>query len=127
MFEVNVKTNVTAQQVADLMSTAFEGGSNYWVASIDYVKIPAEVVPNGIVTYSHPEFWAGDFELVVEDAEAGKEDDKIVITPETLKKGIQAFAEQYPNHFSDWMTEHDDAATADTFLQMVCFGEVIYG
>ena len=123
MFQVT--TTVTAQQVADLIVGAIEGGSTYWCSEYNILKTPAEVVPNGVVVYSHPEFWAGDFEIEFKD---GEDDDKShTITPEVLKKGIQVMAEKAPRHFRDWMQENDDAETSDVFLQCILFGEIVYG
>jgi len=123
-FNVTWTKSITTKDIADLMSTAFDGGVAYWCSSLDYKKIPAEVVPNGVVTYSHPEFWAGDFELEISQHE---DDEKILITPATLQRGLQQFAEQRPKDFWDWQEENYDADTADNFLQIVCFEDVIYG
>ncbi len=127
IFNPTVFTEVTAQMVADLMVTAFEGGSNYWCTSLDYIKTPAEVVPNGVVVYSHPEFWAGDFELLLTDAEAGEDDGAIRIKSEDVIKGVQLMADKHRAHFRNWIEEDYDAETGDVFLQLCCFGEVRYG
>ena len=123
MFEA--KTQITPKQVADLMVGAFEGGSTYWCSEYNILKTPAEVVPNGVVVYSHPEFWAGDFEIEFKDGEDS--DKSYIVTPEGLRKGIQVMSEKAPRHFANWMTEHDDAETSDVLLQCILFGEIVYG
>ena len=125
-----VRYTITPKMIADLMVGAFESssGSLYWVESIEYKKIPPEVVPNGVVTYSHPEFWGGDFELVIESNQGRKKDRKITLTPASIKKAIDLMVQPaYRSHLTAWMTESDDAETSDVFLQLCCFGEVIYG
>lgn len=120
-----VETNITAKQVADLIVGAIEGGSTYWCSEYNILKTPAEVVPNGVVVYSHPEFWAGDFEIEFKDGEDG--DKSYIVTPAKVKAGIQVMADKAPQHFADWMTENDDAETSDVFLQCILFGEIVYG
>lgn len=36
-------------------------------------------------------------------------------------------ATESPRHFGDLLSENDDAATHDVFIQHVLFSEVIYG
>lgn len=54
-----VKTTIDAQRVADLIVTAFEGGSNYWIDHIEIVK--AAPKPEGSVYpwYAHREVFEG--------------------------------------------------------------------
>jgi hypothetical protein len=44
-----------------------------------------------------------------------------------IEKGLSLMAEAYSKHFSDFIEENDDADTADTFLQLCLFGEVVFG
>ncbi len=44
-----------------------------------------------------------------------------------MAKGLQVMATKAPRHFSDFVNEGDDATTSDVFLQMICFGEIVYG
>lgn len=42
-------------------------------------------------------------------------------------KAMQLMAKDYTHHFDDLIRENDDAITADVFLQLSLFGDVIYG
>jgi len=46
---------------------------------------------------------------------------------DACKRGLQVMAEEYPRHFADFMSENEDAETADVWLQCCLFGEVVYG
>lgn len=48
------------------------------------------------------------------------------INLQTIKEGLEKMAAKYPKAWADFTAENDDAGTADTFLQCVCFGETIY-
>ena len=50
-----------------------------------------------------------------------------LVNPESMQRGLSLLAERYPRHFAAFLTERDDAPTADVWLQLVVFGEVIYG
>ena len=50
-----------------------------------------------------------------------------ILDKKACLKGIKLMIKTEPKHFSDIMTENDDAITADIFLQLACLGEVIYG
>ena len=41
-------------------------------------------------------------------------------------KAMQLMAKDYSHHLDDLMQENDDATTADVFLQLSLFGEVMY-
>lgn len=45
----------------------------------------------------------------------------------TLGNALQLMAEKYPHHFNDMMVENDDIITADVFMQLCLFKEVVYG
>jgi hypothetical protein len=51
---------------------------------------------------------------------------KTIGKPE-LVAGLTAMAQKAPRHFADLVNENDDAITHDVFMQMVVFGEIIYG
>jgi len=43
-----------------------------------------------------------------------------------MLKGMRLMADKYKWHFSDLMTGDDDAVTADVWLQLSLFGDVLY-
>lgn len=47
---------------------------------------------------------------------------------ESIARGLQLFAQgAWAKHFGAWMSDNDDAVTADVFLQLCLFGDVVYG
>lgn len=117
---------VKRQLLRDLLVTAIEGGSTYWASfsnatrneALDYLKVR------------------------VTESEASRTNTPRVnryITPEELANGLEALARvcadeerltQFPaagKHLGDALSETGDATTADVVLQMLIFGEVIYG
>ena len=44
-----------------------------------------------------------------------------------IKAGLARMAVSAPHHFTDLINENDDAITHDVMVQMIVFGEIIYG
>jgi len=123
LMTISVPTSIPVQRVKDLLCNAIEGGSNYWCQSMDRRGgIPIAVAP----FRNDVPFVEGGWLEVIEMADVGEEN-KIRLDLESIKKGLQIFAEKYPNHFADFLNFNDDATTGDVFLQCCCFGEAIYG
>jgi len=54
-------------------------------------------------------------------------DDVFDLTYASMCKAMELMAKEYPHHMNDLLSENDDAITADVFLQLALFGDVIYG
>lgn len=117
------------QNVADLLVSAFEGGSNYWIERCDIVS------KGGIEFGSHDQGkddyypWIilavmGSGELRIHPVE----DDKThTLSREKLQHGLDLMANKYPRHWADFVTDHADATTGDVFLQLALLGDIVYG
>lgn len=125
---------VTNEEISDILSTAFEGGSNYWYANLDYDLgegyTIADFKEGGRCQYPGMyHHWCQLVPLVpgcaivLEDAEEGTAHR---LDRAALVKGVQVMAEKYPQHFANWLNEDGDAITGDVFLQCCVFGENIY-
>lgn len=113
MITITTTTTITSQQIADLMVTAIEGGSNYWCASIDN---------DG--PYADPKTYERDFTWKVET----HEDDPAELTPAKIEAGLQKLADEYPTFFHDLVGDDAlDADGADVAFQLMLFGDVVYG
>jgi hypothetical protein len=129
------------ERVRDLLVGAFEGGSNYWymIESYDYGGGygPADFVPGG---RAFIEGWAGLLAYMLPfvegcsllisspatDDDSERKMDKL--DRAALQKGLALMAKNYGfTHYADFVNENDDANTADVFLQLSLFGEVIFG
>lgn len=118
---VTVKTEISidTQSLSDLLCNAIEGGSNYWCKSIDRVgDSPAEY------RHEHP-FYEGCSLLVVPSEETEK--NEYIVDIQAIRKAVQIMANSYPIAFNDLLNDNADAETGDIFLQLCCFGEVIFG
>lgn len=130
---------VDVERMRDMLTCAFEGGSNYWYTVNEDKTVLAEGLKyedfqeGGKCTdpdnYAHPleiiPFTKG-CSLFIEDKnepdEPGKRLDRAA-----LKTGLQIMADTYPRHFADMQQQNDDACTGDVYLQCCLFGEVIFG
>lgn len=130
-YEAVVKREVTAQMIQDQIVTAFEGGSNYWLQDgrVELVKPTYDELggkEEKIVWYGREtdNFFARDeFEITIDVPD----DELHKLTRESIVNGLAIMADQHANHFNDLVEENGDANTADLFLQLCLFGEVVYG
>lgn len=119
---------VDTQRISDLLITAFEGGSNYWIAQIRYDQAPLEVLWRESESYPRYSYYplnpGGVMSIRTDDDEEQKWHR---LDQEVIQRGLDLFPVKAARHFAEWMIENDDATTADVFLQLCLFGEVIYG
>lgn len=129
---MKIETEISSKYIADLLVGAFEGGSNYWYHMLEW---PGK--PKGA------DYW--DWMTKVLDEGKGvvfaledkhEADDKIEVTPESIRIGLNVMREKAPRHFGNMAKEgfdpenggiHTDADTSDALLQCICFGEIVYG
>lgn len=119
--EVKYDVIVTMQDVDDIMSTALEGGINYWCKR-------AEVVGGYLGEYASDQISRGGT-LILHDSEG---EDKYELTLDKLLKGIQMYVAN-PNapykivYSSELDTCQVDATVADMIIQFALFGVIVYG
>lgn len=109
-------------RLANLLVGAFEGGSNYW---IDYTDVKAGPTVGKAWGERQP-FYGAPFSggaIVIQPLDW---DGEVTLDHTALLRGLEVMANKYPHHFADAMTEHDDATTADVFLQCCLFGTLVY-
>ena len=149
-FTVTTKHEISAERVANLLVSAFEGGSNYcyMIESSKkprkfetYCGVPAAKaieespkVTDGIACgpqiFSHVDYPMNPGgHLIISSTEEEEDRPKAKLDLKAIQKGLQLFAESktYAHHWHDFLAENDDAITADVFLQLCLYGEVIYG
>lgn len=114
---------VTAQDIDDIVATAFEGGINYWCGS-------AKVVGDYLGEYASDQISRGG-EIILTDFE--DEEEQYTLTLPKLLKGIKMAAEQEYFTEYDWVNGNEldtcqiDAEVADCIIQLALFGEIVYG
>ena len=115
---------------SDILCTALEGGSNYWIETIKF--LPPYNKPKGcsVSEYATSELNAGNTIQIV-DVDNEHHD----LTMGDLIIGIKRWAHRHPNHVSI-ITEHGkseldvgniDASDADAILQYSLFGKLMFG
>lgn len=119
---MNVSAEVSEERIANLLCSAWEGGSHYWVreSSGRPYAWRREEKP-GDPDYGR--MWLNLPVTVTED-EGG-----VVHTLDqaAIERGLKLMAEKWGRHFGDFMSENDDATTADVFLQLCLLGDIVYG
>jgi len=133
MKDFTVTTTVTAKRIMDLLITALEGGSNYWCA-LDGLFLPngteiSDFTEDALTNDYYPTYIQAvthdDVHIMLYDVEDHETTWKL--TREGLAKGLQLLSEEYPKHYRDMLAGHDDADTADAFLQLAALEEIVYG
>jgi len=118
-FEVVSKTKVSRERISDLLATAFEGGSCYWVGAVSMVS--KAVGCDSPYASEHGAF-GGILKIHDDEAET-----TYLLSDVEIQRGLNRMAEDYTHHWIDFLNENDDATTGDVFLQCCVFGEVVYG
>lgn len=135
-------------KIVDIMITAFEGGSNYWlevpIAEVDKAHA-FSMIPSNIEEAKQfgMQPWAssGDFFSTSEAlaiyamkspltiVEYGTDEPlpNLFLSSENLIKAIKTMAEEEPVHLQNLLGDVGDAETADVFVQYIVFGKIIYG
>lgn len=121
---VTVPRPITVQRIKDLLTSAFEGGSNYWIRHAERHGAPRSMAQ----FLSDVPFVDKEAHLIIhEDVDDREPTIPHRLDSNVLKKGMETFATMCPKHFQDFLEENDDACTADCFLQCCLFKEVKYG
>lgn len=102
------------------ITSAFEGGSNYWLKSAD----PEGTTTAKAVFLQDVPFLGGRLRLTTRHP-----DDEIPrkLTAKSLRDGLRVMQKKAPGHLADMLSGGGDAITGDVYLQCCVFGDVIYG
>ena len=124
--DVPFTINIPLRRIADLLCTAFEGGVGYWCTIVGYDE-PANskkfLDEDRIYKYADYPLCGGAVhcEITETEGEQKRLDGTAII------EGLKIMAEKYPRHFSNFISENEDAETGDVFLQCCLLGEVEFG
>ena len=122
-FQVNVKKEITNQMVANLLITAREGGSNYWIEGYTCDAPEQEFTPIDGELYRFADYPLNGGVIHIQHNDG----DIVDLTKESLQTGLQIMADKYPHHFKDLVEDNMDADTADAYLQCCLFDGLLYG
>ena len=120
---------ITDEQRLNLLTSALEGGSNYWyeISNAACKKIDS-VKPSDGKTPFVDRLWAAiqaGKNIEVHDIES--RDLLGHISLDTIKQGEVTMLKQQPQHFADILSENDDAVTGDVWFQYCIMNKLIYG
>lgn len=121
---------ITWGRLRDVLTGAFEGGSNYWYLITEFVTPDVGHIPWGSESecFSHIDYPVRKGgAVVVADSTESFTGTMRPVNRETMIEGLKIMISKHFRHFSDVVLEKDDAVTADVFLQCIVFGDVIYG
>jgi len=122
--------SISDKRAADLLCSAFEGGSNYWYNIVNQIEPAVKAKPWGdeyTPSYISIPFSDGG-KLIIQDIEGDEDSERYPLDLKAIERGKKLLlTEEYQHHFADICQEQDDADTGDVFLQLCLFGEVIYG
>jgi len=123
---IKVELELSYETFEEIIVTALEGGSNYWM---DYeVKKGIPKMPNKApsqrIAYG---LWHNkDSQVVIWDAE--EEEELLgVLTYDSVREGMQLACKDYMKEINMMISEDYDAWTADTLFQVLVMGEVTFG
>lgn len=127
-----VTVEIAWERIADMMSTAFESGSRYWLPSVTANEATAKTTPDGDPWYCSAAYWAGTGVTVFHEMtdEATEETTAHRIGRKQLMEGIERLAVKCPYMFGMLIDSEKnplDANQADECLQWIVLGESRYG
>lgn len=135
---VKINHGIDLLRVKYLLCSALEGGSNYWINRIGYRFAEGLTITDfrrggkfqHEDNYFHPAQIIPTVPGCALEIKADCDDAIYVFNLENIQKGLQLMAEGEKadiRHWNDFIEENDDADTADVFMQLALFGEVVYG
>ena len=126
--KITTVVELKAKDIADLMVTVVEGGSQYWCDKLLFRKAfkeGVEIKAKDTPWYSDSTLYEDGVELFLEvEYNEGR---LLIITEKDFKKGFELLSEFYPSRLMSIVAENYDAEDADVWFQHVCFGEIVYG
>lgn len=112
------------EDLKSLLCSAFEGGSNYWIDSVELSKKPSKSYD---WLHEVPFDTKGELKIALSKEGKGSLIEFHFLNLSKIQKGIEIMHNKYPRHYADFISENADAITADVFLQCCLFGETIFG
>lgn len=124
--QITTLVPVKMRRVYSLLVGAFEGGSGYWMEDWGISKLP-EGYAKSDIEFAHAEVPLLPGGALWIEAEVLDVPERLTLDIKACNRGLLLMATLYPRHWNDFITEGDDADTADVFLQLATMGDVVYG
>ena len=127
--KLKLELELSYETFEEIIVTALEGGSNYWMDYEVKKGIPKRnemlgKAPSQRMAYG---LWHNkDSEIAIWDLE--EEDELLgVLTYDSVREGMQLACKDYMKEINMMISEDYDAWTADTLFQVLVMGEVTFG
>jgi hypothetical protein len=132
-FDVTIA--IPRERLYSLIVSANEQGSGYWARAIrEHVPDDADTSwmddPGDLERWpEHAAALCGGSVVygVVDDHNGKVTKERHTLNAKSIERGLKVMQEQYPRHFSNFISENDDAETGDVFLQCCLLGKVKFG
>ena len=113
---------ITWDKITDQLVAALEGGSNYWLQCFEpqVGRERATETP----WYADHKVWSGEFVI---NCQAWEDDAVYLFDRQKVINGLNWLAANHPDRIAEIVEETGDADTADVFLQVCLFGDIVYG
>lgn len=112
------------QDISDLLTTAFEGGINYWCGDVEIelppMNAPKDFYLSDVISYG------GSLKLTELDEDEEGESEDWILTAEKVIAGIEKYCALNSIALATLLDNHD-AESADQIVQYALFNELIYG
>jgi hypothetical protein len=115
---------VSAEDIDNLVSAAFEGGITYWCCQ---AKPYVDTWPNEVEYVS--QCLSRGYDIALYDAEDVCDDgspSEYILTLPAMIRGIEKYCDLHGVSFSDLCEDYDGEA-ADCIVQYALFGKLVYG
>ena len=124
---VTIEFDIRSERIAEQFVAAIESsfGSGYWLAGAK-VKAGKERTNRDDPAYADPKLYDDHFVIELRLQERYERRTRYEIRPSDVAAGLRKMAQSHPMHFADLIRDEGDAITADIFLQLCAFGEIVY-
>ena len=120
METINLKSEISPEQISDLMVTALEGGINYWCGKVEVKIQPVEdwECASDVIGLTNGVLELTDIEDPTEKWELNKKN---------FLKGLQQAMQDFGFGTIEHMMDNYDADFADYLIQHALFNELVFG
>lgn len=120
---MKIEIEVSDETISNLLCSAFEGGSNYWLESTK-CEMNGDPVRADRTTFA---LEGGVVVCTLQDEPYKGAGATYLLDKISIAAGLRTMRSKYPSHFGNALADEGDATTGDVFLQCCLFGEVVYG
>ena len=125
---------IKEEDFSNLLTTALEGGSNYWCLLPDLAACREWNAKTGdgkrlpMVDMIHKYIWHGNGSVLIVDRNSEEyKPEHWVIDKASVENGFKLFIEMYHDEWMEFKDGSYDADVADVWFQLVVIGEVMFG